>query len=141
MQIGISRLGAVQRVTVALLAVVALPLTAQETQPVPAVPPAPPVVTTPAAEAAPMAAPLPEDRRDRVVQLCTTEAQRRGKALGAADVSMDEVKDTDLQSDGRASMTAKMNLYTKDSKGKLKKQTKKVACETKNDVVTSFKVS
>jgi len=94
-----------------------------------------------AVAAAPVAAPLPKDSRDRVVQICTTEAQRRGKALGATDVSLEDVKDTDVKSDGRASMQAKMNLYTKDSKGKVKKQSKKVTCATKNDVVTSFKVN
>lgn len=92
------------------------------------------------AAAVPAAVPLSKDKRDRVVQLCTAEAQRRGAALGATDVNMDEVQDTDVQSDGRASMQAKMNLITKDSKGRIKKQTKKVTCETKNDVVTAFKV-
>lgn len=127
-----------------LLTAVSMPLMAQMEQPaVPATATPAAVTAAPAAAvaAAPVAVPLPKDSRDRVVMLCTQEAQRRGQALGAADVSMDEVKDTDVKSDGRASMQAKMNLYTKDSKGKLKKQTKKVKCETKNDVVTSFKVS
>ncbi len=94
-----------------------------------------------AATAAPVAVPLSKDSRDRVVQICTAEAQRRGAAVGAADVSLEEVQDTDVKSDGRASMQARMTLVTKDSKGRVKTSKKKVSCETKNNVVTKFKVS
>lgn len=95
----------------------------------------------PVATAAPVAAvPLPKDARDRVVQVCMNEAKARGAAVGAADVSMREVKDTDLKSDGFASVVAEVNLVTKDSKGKIKSSKKKFECETRNDVITSFKL-
>jgi flagellar biosynthesis GTPase FlhF len=98
-----------------------------------------------AAPAAPVAAaapavPLSSDPRDRVVQLCTAEAQRRGAAAGATDVSLKDVKDTDVKSDGYASMRATMNLVVKDSRGKLKTSKKSVECVTRNGVVTRFEV-
>lgn len=80
------------------------------------------------------------DPRAAVIEMCTAEARRRALARGATDVSMAEVKDTDLKSDGRASMTAKMNLVITDSKGKTKTQTKKVQCDTQKGVITRFKV-
>ena len=116
-----------------------------QTAPAPATPPVPAAPATTAAPAdaaaaAPAAAPapLPSDPRDAVVQVCMTEAKARATKLGAVDVTMRKVEDTDLKSDGFASMRASVNLVTKDSKGKVKSQKKKFGCETRHNVVTAF---
>jgi colicin import membrane protein len=79
------------------------------------------------------------DARDVATQVCLAEAKSRATAVGATNVTMNEVKDTDKKSDGRASVTAKVNVITTDSKGKIKAQKKTIKCETRNGVVTKFK--
>jgi colicin import membrane protein len=78
------------------------------------------------------------DVRDIATQVCLAEAKSRAMAIGAANVTMNEVKDTDKKSDGRASVTAKVNVITMN-KDKPKAQSKKIECETRNGVVTKFK--
>jgi hypothetical protein len=78
------------------------------------------------------------DARDIATQVCLAEAKSRATAIGATNVTMNEVKDTDKKSDGRASVTAKVNIVTMN-KGKPKVQTKKIECETRNGAVTKFK--
>jgi hypothetical protein len=91
-----------------------------------------------ASTAATAAAPT-GDARDVATQVCLAEAKSRATAVGATNVTMNEVKDTDKKSDGRASVTAKVNVITTDSKGKIKAQKKTIKCETRNGVVTKFK--
>ena len=52
---------------------------------------------------------------------------------------MNDVKDTDKKSNGRANVTAKVNVITTDSKGKVKTQKKTIKCETRDGTVTKFK--
>jgi hypothetical protein len=93
-----------------------------------------------AAAAAAAAAAAPKgDARDVATQVCLAEAKSRATAVGATNVTMNEVKDTDKMSDGRASVNAKVNVVTTDSKGKVKAQKKTIKCETRNGVVTKFK--
>jgi hypothetical protein len=93
-----------------------------------------------AAAAAAAAAAAPKgDARDVATQVCLAEAKSRATAVGATNVTMNEVKDTDKMSDGRANVTAKVNVITTDSKGKIKAQKKTIKCETRNGVVTKFK--
>jgi hypothetical protein len=80
------------------------------------------------------------DARDIATQVCLAEARSRAMAVGATNVTMNDVKDTDKKSDGRASVTAKVNVVTM-TKGKPKAQTKKIECDTRNGVVTKFKWS
>ena len=79
------------------------------------------------------------DARDVATQVCLAEAKSRATAVGATNVTMNEVKDTDKMSDGRAGVTAKVNVITTDSKGKVKVQKKTIKCETRNGTVTRFK--
>ena len=95
-----------------------------------------PVAAVPATPAPP---PLPTDRRERVQHICLTEAKSKAEAAGATDVILHEVKDTDLKSDGFASMKAKVEIVTVDSKGKTKRKKGTFGCSTKNDLITSFK--
>jgi hypothetical protein len=95
-------------------------------------------VPPPAAPAASVPPPLPSDPRDAVIQVCMAEAKSRATTAGAVDVSLREVKDTDVKSDGYASMKASVNLVTKDSKGKVKSSKKTFGCATRNNVVTKF---
>jgi hypothetical protein len=97
-----------------------------------------PVAATPATPATPAAAPLPTDRRDAVVQVCMAEAKTRATTAGAVDVTLRKVEDTDLTSDGNASMRASVNLVTKDDKGKVKSKKKTFGCQTRNNVVVGF---
>ncbi len=93
-----------------------------------------------ASAAATTAAAAPKgDARDVATQVCLAEAKSRATALGATNVTMNEVKDTDKKSDGRAGVTAKVNVVTTDSKGKVKVQKKTIKCETRNGTVTKFK--
>lgn len=108
--------------------------TTDPTAPVPATPATPAVAAAPAVTPPP----LPSDPRDAVVQVCMAEAKSRATAQGAVDVTMRKVEDTDLKSDGYASMRASVNLVTKDSKGKIKSKKKTFGCETRNNVVTAF---
>ena len=98
--------------------------------------PTAPVAAVPATPAPP---PLPTDRRVRVQHICLTEAKSKAEAAGATDVILHEVKDTDLKSDGFASMKAKVEIVTVDSKGKTKRKKGTFGCSTKNDLITSFK--
>jgi len=91
------------------------------------------------AAAATAAAAPTGDARDVATQVCLAEAKSRATAVGATNVTMNEVKDTDKKSDGRASVNAKVNVVTTDSKGKVKVQKKSIKCETRNGVVTRFK--
>lgn len=101
--------------------------------------PAAPVSAVSSAPAAPAPAPLPADRRERVQHICLTEARAKAQASGATDVILHEVKDTDLKSDGFASMKAKVEIVSVDSKGKTKRRKGTFGCSTRNDVITSFK--
>lgn len=85
-------------------------------------------------------APVSKDSRAAVVQICTAEAQRRGAAMGATDVSIRELNDTDVKSGHRASMHAEMNVVTTDKKGKVKTKRYNIACDVRDGVITSFKV-
>ena len=91
------------------------------------------------AAAATAAAAPTGDARDVATQVCLAEAKSRATAVGATNVTMNEVKDTDKKSDGRASVNAKVNVVTTDAKGKVKVQKKSIKCETRNGVVTRFK--
>lgn len=107
---------------------------------------APAAAAAPAAEpavavapATPAPPPLPTDRRERVQAVCMAEANAKAKAAGVTEVRLKDVEDTDLKSDGFASMRAKIELVSIDSKGKTKKKKGTFGCSTKNDVVTNFK--
>ncbi|MBT0667872.1 hypothetical protein HT136_05765 [Novosphingobium profundi] len=78
------------------------------------------------------------DARDTAVAACMKEAKVRGEKLGAVDVSMRKVEDTDKKDDGRAAVRAQVDvaLRQKDGTTKIKKMTFK--CETRHDVVTAF---
>jgi hypothetical protein len=65
-------------------------------------------------------------------------AREKAKAVGVTEVELKEVQDTDLKSDGFASMRAKVQLVTVDSKGKTKKKKGTFGCSTKDDVITNF---
>lgn len=86
------------------------------------------------------AAPVSTDSRTAVVQICTAEAQRRGTAMGATDVSIRELEDTDVKSGHRASMRAEMNVATTDSKGKVRTKRYEISCAVRDGVITSFRV-
>lgn len=109
-----------------------------QTSPTPDATPAPEAPTTTVAPAAAAPAPLPSDPRDAVVQICMAEAKSRATTAGATDLTLRKVEDTDLKSDGFASMRASVNLVTKDSKGKVKSKKKVFGCETRHNVVTAF---
>jgi hypothetical protein len=68
-----------------------------------------------------------------------TEAKAKAVSVGATDVVLKEVQDTDVKSDGYASMRAKVEILTVSSKGKPKTKKGTFGCSTKNDVITSFK--
>lgn len=78
------------------------------------------------------------DRRDVATQVCLAEAKSRAMAVGATNVTMRDVEDTDEKSDGRASVRAKVNVVSKTSKGKIKTEKKTIKCDTRNGVVTAF---
>jgi hypothetical protein len=131
---------------------------AQTAVPVPPpAPPAPPAapaapdpaaaVAAPAAPVAPVAAvappappapPLPSDARERVQAVCMAEANAKAKAAGVTQVNLKDVQDTDVKSDGYASMRAKVELVTVSAKGKTKRKKGTFGCATRNDVVTNF---
>ncbi|MCG2840301.1 hypothetical protein L6Q21_04810 [Sandaracinobacter sp. RS1-74] len=97
-----------------------------------------PPPATPAPAVAPAPAPIPEDRRAAVTQICMAEAKARAEKLGATDLTLRKVEDTDLKSGGYATMRASVNLVTTDSKGKVKTQKKKFGCQTRDNVVVGF---
>ena len=106
---------------------------------------APADVATPAAAPAaapavaePAAPPLPTDRRERVQAVCLNEAKAKAKSAGASDVIVKDVQDTDLKSDGYASMRAKVELVSVDSKGKTKRKKGTFGCATRNDTIVNF---
>lgn len=102
---------------------------------------APAAVATPAAAPAvaePAAPPLPTDRRERVQAVCLNEAKAKAKSAGATDVIVKDVQDTDLKSDGYASMRAKVELVSVDSKGKTKRKKGTFGCATRNDAIVNF---
>lgn len=102
---------------------------------------APAAVATPAAAPAvaePAAPPLPTDRRERVQAVCLNEAKAKAKSAGATDVIVKDVQDTDLKSDGYASMRAKVELVSVDSKGKTKRKKGTFGCATRNDTIVNF---
>lgn len=78
------------------------------------------------------------DARDKVVENCMAEAKARGEKMGAVDVSIRQVEDTDEKSDGRASVRAEVDVVTKDKNGELKKKKRTIKCDTRNGVVTAF---
>jgi hypothetical protein len=104
----------------------------------PVAPVAPVAAVAPVAPPAPPPPPLPEDARERVQTVCMNEAKAKAKAAGASDVVMRDVQDTDVKSDGYASMRAKVEIVSIDSKGKTKKKKGTFGCATRNDIVTNF---
>jgi hypothetical protein len=128
-------------ISVAALAQTAPPPPAAPTAPeAPAAPapPAAPAAAVPAAPPAPPPPPLPTDARERVQAVCLNEAKAKAKAAGASDVVLKDVQDTDVKSDGYASMRAKVEIVRIDSKGKTKKKKGTFGCATRNDVITNF---
>ncbi|MFN7398798.1 MAG: hypothetical protein ACK5SX_06965 [Sandaracinobacter sp.] len=65
------------------------------------------------------------------------EAETKTKAAGATSVTLKAVQDIELKSDGPASMRAKVEMVSIDSKGKTKKKGT-FGCTTRNDVITNF---
>ena len=82
--------------------------------------------------------PASGDERDQVVQVCMAEAKARGEKLGARDVSMRKVEDTDKKSDGRASVRAEVDVAIPDKDGKLKMKKMTFKCDTRHGTVTAF---
>ncbi len=98
-----------------------------------------PDVATAAPATAPATAPAPTgDARDVATQICLAEAKSRAVEFGATNVTMNEVKDTDKMSGGRVDVTARVNVITTDSKGKVKAQKKTMKCDTRNGNITKF---
>ncbi|MBH0114840.1 hypothetical protein I5E68_17975 [Novosphingobium sp. YJ-S2-02] len=79
------------------------------------------------------------DARDRAVSLCMAEAKARGAKMGATDVAMAQVEDTDEKSDGRASVRARVDVVMRQKDGTLKTVKKTFKCDTRHEVVTAFK--
>jgi hypothetical protein len=104
----------------------------------PTSPPAAPAAAPAPVAAAPAPPPLPSDPRERVQQVCLTEAKAKAMAAGASDVVIRDVQDTDVKSDGYASMRAKVEIVSVDSKGKTKRKKGTFGCATQKDVITSF---
>jgi len=65
------------------------------------------------------------------------EAETKAKAAGATSVTLKAAQDTELKSDGLASMRAKVEMVSIDSKGKARKKGA-FGCTTRNDVITNF---
>jgi hypothetical protein len=78
------------------------------------------------------------DARDVATQACMAEAKSRGMALGATNVTLREVEDTDKLSNDRAAVRAEVNVVTTDKKGKIKSQKRTFKCDTRNGVVQKF---
>ena len=98
-----------------------------------------PDVATAAPATALATAPAPTgDARDVATQICLAEAKSRAVEFGATNVTMNEVKDTDKMSGGRVDVTARVNVITTDSKGKVKAQKKTMKCDTRNGNITKF---
>lgn len=95
-------------------------------------PPPPPPSAAMAADA---------DARDQVVQVCMAEAKTRGAKLGAVDVSMRKVEDTDEKSDGRASLRAEVDVGLRQKDGTVKTKKRTIKCDTRHGVVTAFTYS
>jgi len=97
--------------------------------------------TPPAAPAAPTAPAVPSeaDARDRAVAACMTEAKARGAKLGAVDVEMRQVEDTDKKSDDRASVRALVDVVLRKKDGTTKTVKKTFKCDTRGGVITAFK--
>ncbi|MFK4874200.1 hypothetical protein [Novosphingobium sp. ZW T3_23] len=79
------------------------------------------------------------DTRDRAVAACMAEAKARGAKLGAVDVEMRQVEDTDKKSDGRASVRALVDVVLRKKDGSTKTEKKTFKCDTRNGVITAFK--
>jgi hypothetical protein len=95
---------------------------------------------------APVSAPAPAvaptgDARDVATQICLAEAKSRAVEFGATNVTMNEVRDTDKMSGGRVDVTARVNVITTDSKGKVKSQKKTMKCDTRNGTITKFELN
>ena len=97
---------------------------------------------------APVSAPAPApavaptgDARDVATQICLAEAKSRAVEFGATNVTMNEVRDTDKMSGGRVDVTARVNVITTDSKGKVKSQKKTMKCDTLNGTITKFELN
>jgi len=101
---------------------------------------APAPVSAPAPAVAPAVAPT-GDARDVATQICLAEAKSRAVEFGATNVTMNEVKDTDKMSGGRVDVTARVNVITTDSKGKVKSQKKTMKCDTRNGTITKFELN
>ncbi|GEM_PF-609606 len=97
-------------------------------------PPGPPSAPAPAPALAADA-----DTRDQAVAACMAEAKSRGTKLGAVDVSMRQVEDTDKKSDGRASVRALVDVVLRKKDGTTKTEKKTFKCDTRNGVITAFK--
>jgi hypothetical protein len=98
--------------------------------------PAPAVAPAPAPAVAPTG-----DARDVATQICLAEAKSRAVEFGATNVTMNELKDTDKMSGGRVDVTARVNVITTDSKGKVKSQKKTMKCDTRNGTITKFELN
>jgi membrane protein involved in colicin uptake len=92
-----------------------------------------------AATAAAAAAPK-GDARDAAVDICMAEGKNRATTMGARDLTLREVKDTDKLSNGRVNVTAQVNVITADKNGKIKTAKKNMKCETRNGTITKFKI-
>ena len=92
-----------------------------------------------AATAAAAAAPK-GDARDAAVDICMAEGKNRATTMGARDLTLREVKDTDKLSNGRVNVTAQVNVITADKNGKIKMTRKNMKCETRNGTITKFKI-
>ncbi|TCM19034.1 hypothetical protein EDF56_104570 [Novosphingobium sp. PhB165] len=93
------------------------------------------------APAAPPAMAADADARDQAVAACMAEGKSRGDKLGAADVSMKKVEDTDKKSDGRASVRAEVDVAIRQKDGSIKMKKKTFKCDTRHGVVTAFSYS
>lgn len=99
----------------------------------------PPLASAPA-NAMTAAPPLPKDRRERVMFLCMAAAKEEAKKSGIQEVTLREVEDTDLKSDDRASIRAKVDLISVTDRGKIKKKRGTMGCATENDTVTRIDI-
>lgn len=79
------------------------------------------------------------DDRDSAVEVCMKEAKARGAKMGAVDVAMSKVEDTDEKSDGRASVRAEVDVVLRQDDGSMKTKKMTFKCDTRHEVVTAFK--
>lgn len=78
------------------------------------------------------------DARNAATETCLAEAKSRGKSIGASDIFLRDVKDTDKESDGVVTVRADVDVVKTDSKGKSKTSKKTFKCKTRQGMVTGF---